>query len=432
MGAVTERLSPGRRLDSWKAIADYLQRDVATVARWEKNLGLPVRRVAGAGRSVFADTAEIDEWLRTNSLAETDRTTPLARPVLPAPVAPSRTHFWPGLVLTAVVVALVIGVLGRPRPLTADELRIDMTSDGVTARDAAGVEQWRHPFQSGYRTLLITEPVQVIGGANPGVYFATGGREQRANERAEGGVLTRVDLAGKPQGSFSFADRVTFAGRSYGPPWNLTAFAVREDRGRQRIAVTAHHWVWDPGLVTILDEHWQRRGTFVHAGWIEQVRWLGPERLLIGGFSNARDGGTVSLLDASALEGQGPEPAGSPHFCESCATGGPLRTYVFPRSELNRVTASRFNRVTISSWDTRVVAQTIEVPSERGDATAIYELTASLDLISAKFNERYWEMHRALEIEGKLTHSREQCPDRDGPRQIRMWAPAEGWRTPER
>ena len=54
-----------RRLDSWKAIAEYLGRDAATARRWEKTLGLPVQRVAGgAGRSVFTYTAEIDAWLR--------------------------------------------------------------------------------------------------------------------------------------------------------------------------------------------------------------------------------------------------------------------------------------------------------------------------------------------------------------------------------
>ena len=34
------------RLDSWKEIAAYLKREVRTVQRWEKNLRLPVRRLA--------------------------------------------------------------------------------------------------------------------------------------------------------------------------------------------------------------------------------------------------------------------------------------------------------------------------------------------------------------------------------------------------
>ena len=32
------------RLDSWKEIAAYLNRDVTTVQRWEKREGMPVHR----------------------------------------------------------------------------------------------------------------------------------------------------------------------------------------------------------------------------------------------------------------------------------------------------------------------------------------------------------------------------------------------------
>ena len=60
----------GRRLDSWKEIADYLGRDVRTVIRWEKDKGLPVRRLPGGKRqSVFAFAAEIDAWLRQHDEA---------------------------------------------------------------------------------------------------------------------------------------------------------------------------------------------------------------------------------------------------------------------------------------------------------------------------------------------------------------------------
>jgi len=54
------------RLDSWKAIAEYLDRDPTTVMRWAKERGLPVYVVPGEGhrhRAVYAYTSEIDGWL---------------------------------------------------------------------------------------------------------------------------------------------------------------------------------------------------------------------------------------------------------------------------------------------------------------------------------------------------------------------------------
>lgn len=58
----------GTRLDSWKAIADYLGRNTRTVTRWAGNRAMPVHRVPGGKRNaVFAYTAEIDAWMISQS-----------------------------------------------------------------------------------------------------------------------------------------------------------------------------------------------------------------------------------------------------------------------------------------------------------------------------------------------------------------------------
>ncbi|HET7746923.1 MAG TPA: tetratricopeptide repeat protein [Vicinamibacteria bacterium] len=54
---------PSDRLDSWKAIAAYLDRGVRTVRRWEAEEGLPVHRhMHRALGSVYAFKSEIDAW----------------------------------------------------------------------------------------------------------------------------------------------------------------------------------------------------------------------------------------------------------------------------------------------------------------------------------------------------------------------------------
>jgi tetratricopeptide (TPR) repeat protein len=53
------------RLDSWKEIAAFLQRDVRTVQRWEKQAGLPVHRHAESRlRTAYAYRSELDAWWR--------------------------------------------------------------------------------------------------------------------------------------------------------------------------------------------------------------------------------------------------------------------------------------------------------------------------------------------------------------------------------
>jgi hypothetical protein len=210
----------------------------------------------------------------------------------------------------------------------------------------------------------------------------------------------------------------------------VNAFAIDTSRGSRRIAVAGHHYTWNPGLVTVLDATWTRQGTFVHDGWVDKVQWISASRLLIGGFSNAHDGGMVALLDADALDGQGPEPPGAPGHCDACGTHAPLRMIVLPRSEVNRITASPFNHALVQVTSDRIVAHTIEVPSAGQEGVdAIYEFTPALDLIDANYSDRYWEVHRALEAQGKLAHSRDQCPDRSGPRTVQMWQPDTGWTT---
>lgn len=52
----------GDRLDSWKEIAAYLRRGVRTAQRWERDAGLPVRRVAHARGAVYAFRGDLDAW----------------------------------------------------------------------------------------------------------------------------------------------------------------------------------------------------------------------------------------------------------------------------------------------------------------------------------------------------------------------------------
>jgi TolB-like protein/Tfp pilus assembly protein PilF len=53
----------GARLDSWKAIASYLGRDIRTIQRWESRDQLPVHRLHHSKMgSVYAYASELDAW----------------------------------------------------------------------------------------------------------------------------------------------------------------------------------------------------------------------------------------------------------------------------------------------------------------------------------------------------------------------------------
>lgn len=63
---VHEVPTPNRRLDSWKEIAAFFDRDERTVRRWEKERSLPVHRLPGGARArVFAFTHELSRWMHS-------------------------------------------------------------------------------------------------------------------------------------------------------------------------------------------------------------------------------------------------------------------------------------------------------------------------------------------------------------------------------
>jgi formylglycine-generating enzyme required for sulfatase activity/dienelactone hydrolase len=57
-------MSAGRVLESWKEIAQHLNRNVRTCQLWERTQGLPVHRLDGSPKArVYAYAAELDRWL---------------------------------------------------------------------------------------------------------------------------------------------------------------------------------------------------------------------------------------------------------------------------------------------------------------------------------------------------------------------------------
>jgi Tol biopolymer transport system component len=103
------------RLDSWKEIAAYLNRDVTTVQRWEKREGMPVHRhLHDRIGSVYASRTELAAWVRSRNLRATEVNKNVATspdPLVPAPssaIARPRSK-WKLVLPLAAGVALVIG-----------------------------------------------------------------------------------------------------------------------------------------------------------------------------------------------------------------------------------------------------------------------------------------------------------------------------------
>jgi tetratricopeptide (TPR) repeat protein len=116
-GVPTSVRQPEDRLDSWKEIAAYLNRDVTTVQRWEKREGMPVHRhLHDRMGSVYASRAELDAWTQSRNPAaqENGNNAPSPNPAAEPPgtaISPLPRRGYPKrLIVVACVAAILIVV----------------------------------------------------------------------------------------------------------------------------------------------------------------------------------------------------------------------------------------------------------------------------------------------------------------------------------
>jgi hypothetical protein len=419
------------RLDSWKEIAAYLGRDVRTAMRWAKTQGLPVRRVSGGkGHSVFAFAAEIDAWLKGQR-----------PPAAPAPIdtpgrVPWRVAGWTiGVIAILATAALVASALGW----TADDpsaITVALQGDAVTFTGSRGLIRSVHPFEADTAIIPVARRTNGVGGTVtdidddgvPDVLIADGMRESRLDSSTRSGQLLSMNMAGVVRWRFEFEDALRFTGGTFSPPWVISDWQISPGPGRRRIAVSAHHGIWWPGIVAVLDDTGRRVASFVNTGWVEHLEWMDNGRLLISGFDNARDGGMLALLDARHAAGHAPDDVDQTYRCQSCPDGDPLLYVVFPRSEINTASSARFNGAQIHRLSDRIVAMTSEYGDQDEGAIALYEFDLNFNFLRAAYGDRYWAVHHRLEQQGVLHHAQQDCATKNGPTGIDVWTRAAGWR----
>jgi Tol biopolymer transport system component len=225
------------RLDSWKEIAAFLNRDVTTVQRWEKREGMPVHRhVHDRMGSVYAFRAELDAWTRSRNLpaAQSNGNDSNALdPVAPLPLSttpPSRNSWTLLLPMAAVAAALLLGaILWLQRteffwrnPITDSRFQTVTDFDGVeqaaaVSRDGHFVaflsdrdghmDVWVtqvgsgqfHNLTRGSATELINPSVRTLGFSPDGSLVTFWVRKQGGPNRDSIGIWAVPTLGGEPR-----------------------------------------------------------------------------------------------------------------------------------------------------------------------------------------------------------------------------------------
>jgi Tol biopolymer transport system component len=133
----TETPPNGKRLESWKEIAAYLNREVRTAMRWEKERSLPVHRIPGKRSGVYTSTAEVDAWLRAAASNHSDGDGVLVVPPPTPQATRPRPSVWvivSAIILLGIATGLLAVSIARPvEPHLGSPVQI--TNDGLVKGD---------------------------------------------------------------------------------------------------------------------------------------------------------------------------------------------------------------------------------------------------------------------------------------------------------
>lgn len=208
-------------LEGWKAIADYLRKTERTVQRWEKNKGLPIRRLRAdvseeLGR-VYAYKSELDAWWNrhtdltsepeVDSPAQPEPGPPVMRVDVEPPPKPRRPVFWSAVVATLLVAGAVYWYFTHIPPAPKLTPTLGVLPFDTPKGDADGSRIARG---------LTDEMMSRLGSLNPGSLSVT--VERSADYRLEGSVRTEDNqvaitarvFAAKPQNHVVWGDSWEF------------------------------------------------------------------------------------------------------------------------------------------------------------------------------------------------------------------------------
>jgi len=429
----------GAQLNGWKEIAAFFGKGVRTVQRWEREMGLPVRRLPGPrGEIVFALPSELHAWRQKleqgnrngedPKLEDGSAPSPAASAggVEPAPPAPSPSvRFRSGRYLVrALALVALVGVaafVGRltnngsrsphrapaPAPATG-EVRGPATGEvrgnTLVALDERGAPLWSHRFDA-----PLAAPYASPWSAGHLSRIADIDRDGRAetlffaiHQSPQESAFYCFESDGRIRFKRTLADRHTYGKEVFAGPWVAHRLLTHEPTLRSgEIWIAWTHGIEFPSVVQRLDAKGTLLNEFWNDGYISTFVPVerGPRRLLlVGGTNNEHKTAFLAVIDRRFT---GFSPAlNDKYACKDCEGAHPERYLVFPRLDVAVVQE-------YLPWTLRIepdeAGQTMIGVSQSADPGAVYyRFDSDFNLIRSEIGPEYAALHRQLEAQRLL------------------------------
>lgn len=442
------------RLNGWKDIATYLDRGVRTVQRWEKDFGLPVRRLGpGRGEGVFAFTHEIDAWQATSQAAHARRDSQNVSS--DAGSGPAEDHSpdtadgraTPGdggtvvesggrqlkIVIAVLAIAVVASVawagwstwlaFGTPPPSPAPTVQSAgkpaawrVEGNSLVVVDAEGRTCWTHPLTSVLDVDHYGRQSRGVMGS-VGDIDGDGRREIWFVESPLNGDATHMRLHcfnedGTPRWVYQHEGSAAFGSVAYSGPWTVFRTFVTEDPNnpaRFALWVSSRDSSEFPALLVRLDitTGVPVGGPYWSNGWVNAVSLLrGPEgsRLLVGVTNNEKQAPGIVVLDAANIAGTAPAEAAK-YRCTTGPVGEPLAVAAFPKPRRFTDTPGSGSTETVLGGGeaSPIVATVTYAMTKSGTAaSAVFRLHADLTPLRADPADNYMPAYEQFVRDGEV------------------------------
>ena len=434
-------------LNGWKEIAAFLGKSVRSVQRWERDLGLPVRRIntPDHGQIVYASRSEIEQWRtrmqrRDVSLDESepqkssaDDPPPVAdepialRPVAVTPAAPSRTRWLPVVVAVALTLALGV-VVGRWTTRLDSELdHVELSGTALVAKGSDGSDVWRHEFGAPVRWPDGAAGATFVDLDRDGrleiIVPVRHGRAGKLSDRSDEVVCLRQD--GTVMWRASPTHQVTQGDRAVEGPWLFRALVSPGGSSSGRSWIAFGRKLTSPAIVLEIDPNGSDRVRFVQDGAVTRLAfWPTPqgEILAVGGVHESDARAAIALLPLTAVPARAPTAPNRVVRCPGCPVDSPTRYFELPPSEVAVASGRLFSQVS----DIEFTEDGLRVST---DDHQVGLISPTLDFQTLDYTDDHWTAHELLEEHRKIDHRADRCRERSGPREVRSWQEGTGWTT---
>ena len=389
-----------RELSSWKEIAGFLGVAVRTVQKWERERGLPVKRLPGKRGMVYADPAELLAWKKATPAATTAR----GRMAL-------------AVVLAVVLVAAAVSAL-RPWSRKSHPAGCRIEGKILMVFDQRGREIWRKVFPR--HADPFHYPPHPGAPRKPRALFEDldgDGRVEtlflhhplEAEYAPDGTVLYCLSDTGAEKWRFVPGRKVSTRIENFDRPFLTQAFGVLTLAGGRgkAVVISSSHLVYHPNQVALLSPQGKLLGEYWHSGWLMELAVAdvdgdGRTEIWLGGISNGYKAGALVVLDQDRVAGASAEE-NADYQLQGFAPAQEKGRALFPRSCINR----KFRPYPQVSWMVASAGSTrVRVfQGDEGRPTEFnYELDARLNVRNFGLGDGFPGNHAKLRAEGKLDH----------------------------